>query len=42
MKVKLPGQVITGTSHTPFFEGQEPKMKQDEKGTEWTIPYLDS
>lgn len=38
---ELPGQVNTWTSHTPFYEGQEPKMKQDEKG-EWTIPYLDS
>nr|DAV49382.1 MAG TPA: hypothetical protein [Caudoviricetes sp.] len=38
---ELPGQVNTWTSHTPFYEGQEPKMKQDEKG-KWTIPYLDA
>lgn len=37
---KLPGQVITLTSYTPFFEGQQPKMKQDEK-QQWTIPFTD-
>jgi len=37
---ELPGQVVTWFSHTPFFEGQQPKMKQDEK-QQWTIPFTD-
>lgn len=37
---ELPGQVVTLTSYTPFFEGQQPKMKQDEQGN-WTIPFTD-
>ena len=37
---ELPGKVVTLTSYTPFYDGQNPKMKQDAQNN-WTIPYLD-
>ena len=37
---EMPGQVIVLSSYTPFYDGQEPVMKQDNEG-HWTIPYKD-
>lgn len=37
---EMPGQVIVLSSYTPFYDGQDPVMKQDNEG-HWTIPYQD-
>ena len=37
---EMPGQVVVLSSYTPFYDGQEPVMKQDNEG-HWTIPFTD-
>ena len=37
---KMPGQVVVLSSYTPFYDGQEPVMKQDNE-KQWTIPFTD-
>ena len=37
---EMPGQVIVLSSYTPFYDDQQPVMKQDNEG-HWTIPFKD-
>lgn len=37
---EMPGQVVVLSSYTPFYDGQEPVMKQDNE-KQWTIPFTD-
>lgn len=37
---EMPGQVVVLNSYTPFYDDQQPVMKQDNEG-HWTIPFTD-